>query len=220
MHNSVLILGRSGTGKTASMRNLDEKTTFFINVLDKSLPFRGGSKKYKAIKSWDDKEGNYFASKDWQKILKCIQVVVRREDIKTLIIDDLTYIMTTEYINRANEESFKKYVEIAAHITAIVDAGQTNRPDLVTFFIAHSEIDNAGVSVIQTIGKLLNNKLVLEGKFTITFHSMVVDGEYKFLTQHDGYYLARSPIDMFAENYIDNDLVAIQDAIIKYNEGE
>lgn len=220
MSNATLIIGTSGSGKSTSLRNLNAKETFIISVLDKPLPFKGYKKSYRHITGWDDKENNYYITDDWAKIIKCIKIVNSRPEIKSLIIDDFTYIMCGEFMRRSGERGFDKYSEMGTHIFLVVQELMSTRPDLFCFVLAHSENDNTGFSKIKTIGKLLEEKVCLEGMFTTCLHSCVVDGEFKLLTQHNGTHLAKSPLGLFSEKLIDNDLVFIQEAMSHYFDGE
>lgn len=216
MSNTVLIIGRSGSGKSSSLRNLDPKSTFIISVLDKPLPFKGYKKSYVPIKGWDDKEGNYLATDDWQRIIKCIQMInQKRPEIKTLIIDDIQYVLANEFMKRSAERGFDKYSEMGMHYWSIINAAMSCRPDLLSFFLSHNEIDNNGQSKVKTIGKLLDEKITVEGLFTTVLHTFVNEDDYLFLTQSDGTHNAKSPIGMFEDKLIENDLTIV---IKKLNE--
>jgi hypothetical protein len=211
-------MGESGTGKSTSIRNFDPASTFIISVLDKPLPFRGYKKKYIPIK---DGKGNYFCSTNWMHIVKCIHMINEKmPHIKTIIIDDLQYIMSIEYMNRAQEKGYNKYTEMAGHIWAIFNALLGCRSDLYCFVLTHTEVDAQGISRIKTIGKMLSEKITLEGVVTCVLHSTIIDGEYKFLTQNNGFSIAKSPMDLFNDEYIDNDLNFVQKEMIKYYNGE
>lgn len=217
MSNTVLVIGQSGSGKSTSLRNLDPKTTFIINVLDKPLPFRGFKKSYKPVTK-ENKNGNYFSTNDWGHVVRCIEMVNKdRPDIKTLVIDDWQYILSYEFMRRSSEKGFDKFSDLAKHGWETMNACTTGqRPSLTTFILAHSDVDQNGRSKLKTIGKMLDDKITLEGLFTTVLHSRVIDGEYKFQTQDDGSYLAKSPIGMFDENLIPNDLVSVKDAVENY----
>lgn len=230
MSNTVLIIGQSGSGKSTALRNLDPKSTFIINVLDKPLPFKGYKKNYKAIRSLKDEEGkktgategNYFASDDWLDIVKCIHAVNKdRSDITTLVIDDWQYILAHEFMRRMSEKGYDKYSELANHGWSTINACLGTRPTLTNFILAHSDIDSTGRSKCKTIGKMLDEKITIEGMFTTVLHSRVVDGQYLFQTQYDGEFLAKSPMQMFNEHLIPNDLLVVKGAIESYfNDGE
>lgn len=221
MSNATLILGMSGTGKSTSIRNLNPAETFIINVLAKPLPFKGARGKYKAIKSWDDADGNYLATDDYTRILRCIDMVNKsRPEIKIICLDDMQYLMANEYMKRATENGFAKFTEMAQHIWMVINALTSTRDDLYSFVMSHSELDVNGRYKAKTIGKMLDEKITLEGMFTTIFHSLVVNGEFKFLTQNDGYHVAKSPLGMFEDSLIDNDLSEIIKIMQQYNEGE
>lgn len=217
MSNTTLIIGSSGSGKSTSMRNLDPTTTFILNVLDKPLPFRGYKSKYKSISGWDDREGNYYATDDYVRLIRAIRMVSdSRPEIKVLILDDFNYIMCNEFMRRSAERGFDKYSEMAAHVHAIVQELNSTRPDLLCFILSHNDADSQGFMRLKTIGKLLSEKVEIEGMVTTVLHSMVVDGDFKFLTQLTPSHLAKSPLGMFTDKLIDNDLLPIVRNMVEY----
>lgn len=217
MSNSVLVIGASGTGKSTSIRNLDPKSTFIINVLNKPLPFKNYKKLYTEY-TRDNPKGNYFASDNYMHVMKCIDKVNKeRHDIKTLIVDDIQYILINAFMRRSKERGFDKYSELANDYWQIMTLLTNCRDDLVTVVLSHNELDSMGKSKIKTVGKLLDEKIAIEGMFTTVLQSLVVDGEYKFQTQGDEYTIAKSPMEMFSDKYIDNDLVEVINKIKEYN---
>ena len=222
MSNTVLIIGSSGSGKSTSIRNLDPKSTFIISVPDKPLPFKGFKKLYKPISGWDDKEGNYYQSDDWQRVIRCIKMVNdHRPEITTLIIDDAHFLMANEFMHRATEKGFERFSEIAQHMWFVMSTITGSRPSLTCFVLSHNELDNAGVSKPKTVGKLLEDKITLEAMVTTVLHTVIKDNEYKFLTQHDGSHVSKSPMGLFDTNFIDNDLKMVKEKIeLYFNEGE
>lgn len=220
MGNSTLVIGASGTGKSTSIRTLDPSSTFIINVLDKALPFRGYRVNYKAISSWKDESGNYLSTDEWSRIITCINYINKtRPDIKTLVLDDWQYVMANEFMRRVSEKGFEKFSELGAHSWEIFNALGSTRDDLTCFTMAHNDIDQNGRSKCKTIGKLLDEKITIEGMFTVVLHTMVSDNQYKFLTQNDGLHIAKSPLGMFTDLLIDNDLQLVSDKIKQYYEG-
>jgi len=216
MSNTVLIIGQSGSGKSTSLRTLDPKSTFIINVLDKALPFRGFKKNYQAVTK-ENKQGNYFSANDWTHVVRCINMVDKeRPDITTLIIDDWQYILAYEFMRRVSEKGFDKFSELANHGWSTINACLMTRPNLTCFILAHSDVDNTGRSKCKTIGKMLDEKITIEGLFNTVLHSRVVDGEYLFQTQYDGEYLAKSPIEMFDNFLIPNDLKMVKEKLESY----
>lgn len=215
MSNTSLIIGESGTGKSSSLRNLDCKETFIINVLDKPLPFKGYKKNYQRV-SQDWLSGNYCASDDYDAIIRAIKFVdKKRMDIKTLIIDDFQYVMSNEFLT-SKEKGYEKFTSIGKHAWEILHALTTCRADLDCFVLSHSDIDANGRSKIKTIGKMLDEKVTIEGMFTIVLHTMVREGNYLFLTQNDGTHIAKSPMGMFQDKYIENDLAFIKSQMNNY----
>lgn len=216
MSNTVLVIGQSGSGKSTSLRNLDPKTTFVINVLDKPLPFKAFKKNYHAV-SKENKDGNYYSTDNWANIVSCIEMVSKkRPEVTTLIIDDWQYILAHEFMRRVDEKGYDKFSELANHGWSTINACLGTRDTLTNFILAHSDVDSTGRSKCKTIGKMLDEKITIEGLFTTVLHSRVVDGEYKFQTQYDGEFLAKSPMGMFEEHLIPNDLVSVKDAVENY----
>ncbi len=217
MSNATLIIGSSGSGKSTSLRNLNPKTTFCINILDKPLPFKAYKKHYIPINGWNDKSGNYFTSDDWQRILRCIKMVNEdRPEITTLVIDDFQYLLANEFMRRAAEKGFDRFTDIAQHAWLVIREITSTREDLYCYVLSHSEADQNGNMKCKTIGKMLDDKITLEGMFTVCLHALIVDSEFKFLTQHDNSHVAKSPLEMFTEKYIDNDLNIIKQQMIAY----
>lgn len=220
MSNASLIIGESGTGKSTSIRNLDPQETFIINVCNKPLPFRGYKTKYKTISGWDDKEGNYYASNDHTKIMKMLRIIDKeRLEIKNIIIDDFQYIMCAEFMNRVTERGYDKFSEIAQHAYNLIDLLPTLRDDLNIFVLSHSEPNEHGKMKVKTIGKLLDEKVVLEGRFTMVLQTEISEKGYRFLTQGDSRHIAKSPMDMFEDKYIPNDLAFVIEKMNAYNHG-
>lgn len=222
MSRTTLIIGESGTGKSTSIRNLEPTETFVLKVVHKPLPFRGESAKYVKLAA-DGSTGNTYVSDDYQAIKKVINLVnSKRLDIKTLVIDDLQYSMSFEYMKRATQKGFDKFSEMAQHIFEVLSLINSSamRDDLNIFVLSHSELDDGGRYKCKTIGKMLDRTITLEGLFTIVLHSMVMNGQYKFLTQNDGTHMAKSPMEMFANKFIDNDLLEIKKTINDYFDNE
>lgn len=214
-----MIIGESGSGKSTSIRNMDPKNTFLLQVINKPLPFRGANKLYKPITK-DDKGksiGNKVVTDDFNKISKSIEYISdSRKEIKTIIIDDFQYIMSLEFMRRAEEKGWDKFAEIAAHIFKVIDTSIMARADLNVVLLAHSTTDDMGRTKLKTIGKMIDEKITLEGMCTVVLHSKIVDDRYVFQTQGDATTIAKSPIEMFEERYIDNDLKHVIDTIEKY----
>ena len=227
---ALCIYGESGHGKTTSLRNLDPKTTFIISTTGKPLSFRGWKKKYipfEINKETKEISGNYYISSNWEKILKMLKIInTKMPYITTIVVDDMQYILSYEFVDRATEVGYTKFSELAQHMMEILRYSEQMRDDCTMCFLTHSE--NVGTEidpkyVIKTIGKLLSEKVTLEGLFTYIFYAKTEEGEdgkmqYKLVTNNDGRCLAKTPMGMFEELEIDNDLNEILKVIKEYNE--
>lgn len=216
MSCKVLIIGESGTGKSTSIRTLPPKETFIINVINKPLPFKGASKNYLKL-SPDGLTGNYYASDDHPTIMRVINTVnSKRPDIKYLIIDDMGYTLTNEFMRSALVKGYDKFSVLAKDAWEVIKAVNETRSDLFCFVMMHSDVDNQGKSKPKTIGKMLDEKVCIEGMFTVVLHANCMDGNYYFITNHDGAHMAKSPHGMFNSMKIGNDLKMVSDYINEY----
>jgi hypothetical protein len=196
----VLILGESGTGKSASLRNFNPKDLKVINVANKPLPFKN---KFESV-----------STDDYRAIIKTLKM----NDKKVAVIDDAQYLMANEFMRRATERGFDKFTEIAQNFWTLVNTVKDLPADQVVYFLAHIERDANGNEKIKTIGKLLDEKITVEGMFTIVLKTNVTDGVYSFITQNSGHDTVKSPIGMFPSIVIDNDLKYVDEKIRNYYE--
>ncbi len=224
MAQSVLVIADSGTGKSTSIRSLDPKETFIINIANKPLPFKGWKKNYSNI-SKDNPKGNMTSASSAPGIIKAMQHVNdKMPQIKTLVVDDWQYMSSFEYFDRANEKGYDKFTSIAANLAQVAKMPKDMREDLTIFFLTHSEestdVNGHRKVKAKTVGKMIDNALTLEGLFSIVLFGRVKkteDGlEYGFDTQNNGENTCKSPMDMFEDSFINNDLQLVKDCIIKY----
>ena len=217
MSDNILILGKSGTGKSTSLRNLIPEETLIINVIGKSLPFRGYKNKYKPL-SPDGLTGNYYASDDPMKIKRLIaKVNLTRPDIKHIILDDFGFTIAHSFMRKCHINGFGKFSDIAKETFDIFEAMNDLRDDLTCVVIMHTEIDVSGMHNAKTIGKAIDNYVNIEGTFTYVFHALVSEGNYVFLTNSDGQHVCKTPMGCFSESKIDNDLNEVIKTIHNYN---
>ena len=227
MADSVLVIADSGTGKSTSIRTLDPKETFIINIANKPLPFQGWKSKYTQI-SKENKDGNITSASSSAGIVKAIQHVDKNmPHIKTLVVDDCQYMSSFEYFDRANEKGYDKFTQIASNLAQVAKMPKDLRDDLYVFFLTHSE-DSTDINghrkvKAKTIGKMIDNALTLEGLFSIVLFGKVIkqeDGalEYVFETKNNGENTCKSPMGMFDEDKIPNDLHYVKECIVKFEE--
>lgn len=216
MSNAVLILGESGAGKSTSMRTLNPEETFIVNVIGKPLPFRGAKSKYKQLSS-DGLTGNYYATDDISTIKRIINLVqTKRPDIRTLILDDFGYTVTNSFMRKANQRGYDRFIEIAKDMFDILDIVSNLREDLYCFVMMHTETDNQGRSKPKTVGRMIDQYICIEGKFTNVLTAMVNDGVYQFSTNYDGHNMSKTPLGLFSDLYIDNDLQYVKEKMHDY----
>jgi len=202
MGQLVYILGRSGTGKSYSMRNLDPEKFAVINVQGKWFPFKNASK----IK--------YVVTDDSDSIVKNIKGLATTYNI--IVVDDFQYVMANEFMRRAMERGYDKFTEIGRHAWDIANCVKDLPAETVVYVMCHTDTDQEGLERLKTIGKMLDEKIVMEGMSTIVLKTNVSDGKYTFLTQNNGKDTAKSPAGMFPSYAIDNDLKYVDDKIRSY----
>lgn len=203
----VLIMGRSGSGKSASLRNFD-KDVFVVNVNKKPLPFKNNA------------HLKVYNCDEYLKIKSALSQAYEK-DIKTAVIDDAGYLLTSKFMaghrQAKGNSQFDLYNEIADNFYNLIKFISDDLPeDMIVYVTMHEEMNDMGYSKPKTIGKLLDDKVCVEGMFTIVFHSMKLDGKYVFATNTDGLDVTKSPIGMFSETYVDNDLQKIDSVIREY----
>lgn len=194
----VMVYGHSGSGKSASLRNFDPERVAVINVLGKPLPFRSNMKTY--------------ITNDYGKI----DAAIRSTKRKSIVIDDATYLITGEFMRNAKVAGYQKFIDMAANFNALLMRAKELPDDVVVYFFGHSERDGDGGEKFKTIGKLLDEKVCVEGYFTIVLKTVVQDGRYLFSTRNDGMDTVKTPLGMFNDALIENDLDTVDKTIRKY----
>lgn len=210
MATNTLIIGTSGTGKSASLRNMDPATTLLIQNVRKPLPFR--SKAWSYFDRDNNRTGNIFVTDQWNEIL----AIARKTSRKRIVVDDFQYMLANEFMRRSEEKGYDKFTEIGKHAWEVITELSKLPDDVRVYILAHSDENDSGSVKMKTIGKLLDEKIVPEGMFTIVLRTHVSDGKYQFSTQNSGSDTVKSPIGLFADARIDNDLNAVDAAIVDY----
>lgn len=209
MSVAAMILGQSGTGKSTSLRNLNPAETLLIQTVKKPLPFK--SKEWKPV-SKDG--GNIIVSANSDQIVSAMNKTQRN----VIVIDDLQYLLATEFMNRAHEKGYDKFTEMARHYYDVVTAA-TNLPDNKrVYLLSHTDMSESGQVKAKTIGKMLDEKITIEGLLTIVLRTHVVNGQYLFSTRNNGSDTVKTPLGLFDDEFIENDVMAIDKAICKYYE--
>jgi hypothetical protein len=192
----ILIMGESGTGKSTSIRNL--KNAGIINVYGKLLPFRS------ELKSVN--------TDNCEKVIKTIQAA--KSEI--IVIDDFQGLLVTQFMGRAMEKGYDKFTEMAQGYYNVIRAVSLLPPEKRVYFLSHIERDQYGNEKIKTIGKMLDEKITVEGLFTIVLKTAVIDNQYYFHTHNSGSDTVKSPMGMYEDDLIPNDLAEVDRVICEY----
>ena len=196
----VLILGESGSGKSTSLRNFQKEELVVYNVAGKPLPFRGGTQLNRA----DNVSYNAIMQNMSKKKFRCY------------VIDDSQYLLAFELFGRVAEKTYDKFTEMAVHFYDLIQfVIRQMPPDCIVYFLHHTD-DIDGKVKAKTVGKMLNEKLTVEGLFSIVLMAKNLDGRYVFRTHSDGRDTVKTPMDMFEQDEIDNDLKAVDTTIREY----
>lgn len=195
----VLILGESGSGKSASLRNFEASEVSVFNVAAKPLPFR--------------KKLPCLPTSDYNQIMAAMQ----KSEKKAFVIDDSQYLMCFEAFARAKETGYGKFTDLALHFYNLIQfVIRCLPPDVIVYFLHHTELDcNTSRVKAKTLGKMLDSQLTVEGLFSIVLECRTDGKKHVFTTQSDGYNTAKSPMEMFPAE-IDNDLKQVDAAIREY----
>lgn len=202
MAEPVIIYGKSGTGKSSSMRNFEDGDIGLVNVIGKRLPFRS--------------KLTQVSTTDYERV----KHLVGESKARSVVIDDAGYLITDMFMARhANAGKgngvFALYNDIGDQFYGLLRyISELPDQDKVVYLMLHEDADDMGNSKIKTIGKLLDEKVTIEGMVSIVLQSQVMDGEYVFRTNGNG--IVKSPPGMFETEFVDNDLKAVDTAIREY----
>lgn len=226
MAQGILVIAEAGSGKSTAIENLVPAETFIINVASKPLPFKGWKGKYIQWTKQNTAGNLYNASTPAQIEAAMKYISEKRPEIKNIVIDDYQYMSSFEFFERADEKGFEKFTQIGGALARISRLPKDLREDIMVFYLTHAEestdMDGRRKVKAKTIGKLVDDKLTLEGLFSIVLFGKVKknkDGEgvrYVFETRNNGENTCKTPKDMFATDEIPNDLQAVREAIIAY----
>lgn len=204
MAQKVLVMGESGSGKSTSVRNCNPAEIVVVNPVGKPLPFKG---KFEMLNGETDSS----------KIVKWVHQQVKAGK-KMIVIDDFQYILSVPYMNRIKEQGWDKWNDIGANYYELIEMCGDLPDDVVVYYMTHLETLENGLTTVKLIGKLLREKITIEGMFTIVLRTGVNEGKYYFYTQNSGKDTVKSPMGMFPTYAIDNDLKYVDDKIRNYYE--
>ena len=194
----VLLIGKSGSGKSASLRNFKKEEVAIANVLGKPLPFKSDLEAPKVD--------------DYNIILKAIQ----NTDKKVIVIDDANYLITNEFMNKSSVKGFDKYNEMGNNFFNLINGIKNIDGGKTVYLIMHEDVDDEGNVKPKTIGKLLDDKVNIQGMFTICIRAMYDNGNYIFRLKTNGQDCVKTPIGLFDEETIENDLKLVDEKIREY----
>lgn len=215
MATIICIAGESGTGKTTSMRNLDPKTTMYVDCDKKGLSWKGWRNSFNA-------ENKNYVKTDFSQV--ALQVLAKVNEgkeykhIKAVVIDTINGLMVADEMRRSKEKTYDKWQDLAQSIYDLIDYSLTMRDDVAVVFVAHTQTDHDDngymFTRIKTSGRKLD-KITLESKFSTVLMSKCIDGKYVFETQAN-FSTAKSPMGAFDEKVIDNDITAVIKALKEF----
>lgn len=200
MATVALILGKSGSGKSTSLRSFNPDDVALIQVIGKRLPFKGSI-------AWKS-----FVTDEYDKIIWACTKTTR----KIIVIDDYQYVLANEFMRRSQERGYDKFSDIGRHTWDVFEALLKLPDDVRVYILSHTEETDTGQTKMKTIGKMLDDKITLEGMVTIVLRAVVQDGQHFFSTRNNGSDTTKAPMGMFDQDLIDNDLAAVDSAICDY----
>ena len=207
----VLVIGRSGSGKTYSLKNFSPDEVGVISVEKGRLPFRSEIKTVRIPKDFNSADIKSSAQLNAAKY-SWVMMAIRTAKAKAIVIDDSQYLLVNELFDRSAEKGYDKFTDMAAHFRNLIHfVNDLDDDDKIVYFLHHSETDSDGREKVKTIGKMLDEKLTVEGCFDIVLYCQ----DHEFYTQSNGQSTAKSPEGMF-ELKIPNDLKAVDHAIREY----
>ena len=200
----VLIIGKSGSGKSTALRNcVNDSNWNLVNVLGKPLPFKG--------------KVPQVVTDDYEQVKRCLTSSMA----KSLVVDDAGYLITNYFMRNHSSKGqgnaiFSMYNTLADNFWKLVEYIKHLPEDKIVYIIMHEDTDDFGNVKPKTIGKLLDEKICLEGMFTIVLRCIQENGKHLFVTQAEGGAVSKSPMGMFEELEINNDLLYVDNKIREY----
>lgn len=210
MSIATVVIGKSGTGKSASLRNLDPQQCLLIQAVDKPLPFKSSG----WVRKDPNKQTPFNVIRTDSAAAICAALL--KTSKKLIVVDDFQYVLANELMRRSDERGYDKFSDIARHGWDVFQAATSLPADVRVYILSHSDEDESGRIKLKTIGKMLDEKIVLEGLVTMVLRTEVMDGQYFFRTRNNGSDTTKTPIGMFNDERIPNDLQAVDAALRDY----
>ena len=211
-----LVIGKSGSGKTYSLKNCDPDKFGVISVEKGRLPFKSKIKVAripKSLKNPDGTEVSNYSALNRARYAWLTQVIRGSKGLKSIVIDDSQYLLVNEMFDRSSEKGYDKFTDIAKNFRDLVHFVNEAAPDdMIVYFLHHSETGADGREKCKTIGKMLEEKIVIEGMFDVVIYC----ADHKFYTQANEISSAKTPEGMFEDLEIPNDLALVDQAIRDY----
>lgn len=217
MAEMVLIVGKSGSGKSFSGINLDPKTTFWINCINtKSLPFPGWRAEYKRVTP-ENMDGNLAYPKDNDAVLRALTHAEKNKEVREIIIDDSQELMSDVYVNTSDQNGYGKFITIGKNFKKLLNKVGDMRDDIIVYAIMHVEIDQLGCLKAKTVGKMVDQYMEPETRVNNVLYSIVSEsGRHAFQTINLGKDTCKTSYKLFPQEYIPNDLYYVSDCIRTY----
>ena len=199
----ILVIGKSGMGKSASLRNFDKDKLGVVNVLGKALPFQN--------------DFNTIQTDNYSQIKQ----ILLGSKVNTLVIDDAGYLITNQFMRGHSggkgSSIFDLYNQMGDNFWELINFISYQLPNnKIVYLFMHEDKNELGDIKPKTIGRMLDEKVCVEGMFTVVLRAVKDDGKYVFSTQSNGFDVAKTPIGLFDSQYVDNDLEKITKDIRKY----
>jgi len=212
MSIATLIIGESGSGKTASLRNLPANQALLIQCIAKPLPFKSNDWQLRSKSDNGNPIGNIYRTAKTQSIITAMQ----RSEHPIVIIDDYQACLLNEMLERSAEKGYDKYLDIAKGAWELFEAAGKLSEHRRIYILAHTQTGDDNYTRMKTVGRMVDEKIVPEGYFTIVLKTEYMNGNYLFATQTNGKDCCKSPLELFDSEYIENDLSEVDRAICKY----
>lgn len=198
MSQLTFILGKSGTGKSTSLRNFKKTDKIgYITATGKPLPFKNDIPQ--------------FHAKNYSEL----QQAIRQSEAEVVVIDDFNFLMSFEEFSQANVKGYEKFTQMAVNVVNTIDLITKKDSDQRFYILAHSENNESGELRLKTTGRMVSDKFVPEGLTNQVVETAMVDGEFIFKVRTDGLGV-KTPINMFKTDTIPNDLKMLDDAIKEF----